>query len=138
MVDLFLLGIAALFTAGLTAIIPGLGDLFWLQVPIWVASSFVTLVLLRKRFRKLFKGDEVKPVRDAESGREVLVIETVSPGKPGRISFKGTSWTATSLDEEIPAGSKAFILEQDGMSFVVASRLLGDGDKPKLDTTERS
>ena len=126
LIDLVFLGIAALLTAALSAIVPGFGGAFWLQAATWLVTSFLTLIFLRKRFRKLFKGDELKTIRDEYSGREALVVEAISPGHPGRISFQGTTWTAVSLDEEIAVGARAFILEQQDMHFVVASKLIGE------------
>lgn len=128
--DLLFVAVSALFVALGVALIPGFDQAVWLQVLVWVATSFLSVWAFRKRFRKLFRGEELKQEKNHDSGLKAQVIEAIAPGKPGRITFHGTSWTAFSIDEDIPAGTEVYILEQDGMNYTVASRLLEDDGPP--------
>ena len=124
--DLLFVAVSALFVALGVAIIPGFDQAVWLQVLVWIASSFFSVWAFRKRFRKLFRGEELQPEKNRNSGEKARVIEAISPEKPGRISFRGTSWTALSIDEDIAVGTEVYILELDGLNYTVSSRLLED------------
>lgn len=121
--DLLFLAVAALMVATGAAIIPGFGDNIALQVVSWLVCSFGAVLVFRRRFPLLFKGKELLLGTSDHSGKSVLVVEDVSPDAEGRIRFQGTTWQAYSLGETLTAGSSAYILEQDGMKFLVTSRL---------------
>lgn len=116
---IFFFGAGALFTALVSLILPRLG--LGAQTLLWAGSSIAAFIFLRKRFRSVLKGTII--YRDAEAdqyaGREAEVIDAISPDRPGRIRFQGTSWEAVSYDESIPAGEKALILRREGMRFIV-------------------
>jgi membrane protein implicated in regulation of membrane protease activity len=124
--DLLFVAIAALLVAAASAIIPGFGDAIWLQVLSWVVTSFAGVYVFRKRFRHLFRGEEIKQEKSQHAGLKATVIEVIGPGRAGRIKFQGTTWSATSIDEEIAAGAEVYILELEGMNYVVTSRLLDE------------
>jgi len=129
--DFLFPAIAALLTAVLSFTIPGLASLWWLQIGIWALSTFGSVFFLRRRLGKLFKGELLDSDRDrlANVGQKALVLEDIRPGKEGRIKFHGTSWKASSLDEEIPAGLQVYIMEQQGMSFLVSRKLFEDEEQ---------
>ena len=124
--DLLFLGIAALLVATAAALIPGFSGMIGLQVVLFVVGSFGTLALFRKRFRTLFRGEEIKIEADEHAGKTAHVTEEISPGREGRISFQGTTWTAMSHDETIPVGTEVYILEKAESVFYVTSHLLDD------------
>lgn len=128
--DLVFLGLAALLVAGATALIPGFSGLIWLQVILFVLSSFGSLVVFRRRFKKLFRGDELLITSTEHAGQVAQVIEAIAPGQEGRISFHGTSWAATSHDETIPVGATVTILEKTDLVFYVTARPLDEPDSP--------
>jgi membrane protein implicated in regulation of membrane protease activity len=132
--DLLFVAVAAMLVAIASAVVPGFADAIWLQVLLWVAGSFASVWAFRKRFRKLFRGEELVKDKQKYVGEKARVIEAITPDRPGRISFQGTSWTALSIGEAIPAGVEVFIIEHEDMNFTVTQRLLDDdGRNPPID-----
>jgi inner membrane protein len=74
------------------------------------------LAALRPRERGYELEDE-----DVDAyGHIVEVIEPVSPDDhKGRIAFRGSTWTATSATEPIPAGARARVVYRDNITWVV-------------------
>lgn len=128
--DLIFPAMAALLTGLCTLLIPGLADAWALQVLVWTVSGFLSVFFLRKRLTRLFKGDEVKPGSDRleHAGQKALVLEDIAPGRPGRVKFHGTSWKALSLDEVIPTGAWVYIMEKQGMNYLVSRKLLEEDE----------
>ncbi|MEF2145930.1 MAG: NfeD family protein [Desulfovibrionaceae bacterium] len=123
----FCLALAELAAPGFIIIFFGLGcwvaslasavfdlSLNW-QISIFLVSSILSLLLLRRYFMRVFTGaaavadDEnaIEPTEDI--GRHVLVTKTVSPVSPGEIKYRGSFWRALS-DVEIPEGAQAVIV----------------------------
>jgi len=116
-------GIGALLTAVLS-LIPAVSGQIWLQVLVFIAFSVVSLVFLRRRFAKIFAGTlfdsrHVDP-EETGAGETAEVIEAVTPLSDGRIRFRGTTWPARTRSGTIPAGSRAIVIERDGMTYIVA------------------
>ena len=89
----------------------------------------LSLAGLRKYFAKAFKGKLITGLDDsAVVGMKATVIEEITPEKPGRIRFQGTTWTALSFDEILPVGKTVEILQKEGLKFTVTSSLLEEGD----------
>lgn len=114
-------GFGAVVNAGLIMLFPPLAANIGWQLLSWAALSGGSLLFLRRFMKKSFQGtifqrnkEEIK-----SSGKIVNVIEDISPEKPGRIHYQGTSWEARCFDETIPAGSKAEIMKQEGLHFYV-------------------
>ena len=124
---IFFFGLGALLNAFLVHFLAGTGA--GLQALLWLVSSLTLFVLMRTRFQKIFRGTLILRNNNAEqnAGREAVVIEEISPEKPGRIRFQGTSWEALSYDQTIGTGERALILRQEGMCFIV-SRLVPKAD----------
>lgn len=123
-------GTGALLTALLTALIPGITGSLLPQVLIWLGFSTLSLISLRKYFKKIFRGKQITS-RDHEyddGGRTVEVLETVGPETAGRIRYKGTSWAALSFDKTYEPGDKVWILKQEGMTYYVGDPLLPEDD----------
>jgi len=96
------------------------------QLAIFAVSSLVLLALFRKRLKPLFKGyttSRQKPGQDLDDflGKEATVIETIEPGKPGKIEYNGVSWTAEG-ETAIPAGTHVRITGRSGLKLIVAPR----------------
>ncbi len=124
---IFFFGAGALFNALLTALIPPLQNSILLQVFVWLAASGLSLFTLRKYFSKIFKGRLVdgKGATDY-AGEKAVVTEDITPDKPGRIRFQGTSWKAMSYNETLKAGETVEILKEDNLTFVVTNSLLDE------------
>lgn len=119
-------GLGALVTALLTALVPGLNSLYGFQALIWLGSSAVSLFSLRRTLSKVFKGKLLPDAitENAAVGKTALVIEKITPDKPGRIRYQGTSWSAESYTEELEKGEEVTILKQENLTFVVTKSLL--------------
>ena len=131
---IFFFGAGALLTALLTWLLGGLEGNYVFQILIWLASSSLSLALLRRYFAKSFRGSEYQGPRDDEViGHRVKVIEAITPDEPGRVRFRGTSWLARSYDESYEAGETVEILQTEGSGFVVTKSILGDDAPPRVE-----
>lgn len=120
---IFFFGLGALVTA-LLSLVPFVNDLVWLQVLLFVIFSVVSLVVLRKRFARIFAGtvfDSHHPdPEETGAGETAEVIEAVTTHADGRIRFRGTTWPARTRSGTLAAGTRAIIIERDGMTYVIA------------------
>ncbi|MFP4483273.1 MAG: NfeD family protein [Spirochaetota bacterium] len=131
---IFFFGAGALLTALLTWLLGGLEGNYLLQILIWLASSSLSLALLRRYFAKSFRGREYEGPRDDEViGHRVKVIEPIAPDEPGRVRFHGTSWLARSYDERFDVGETVEILQTEGSGFLVTRSILGNDAPPRID-----
>lgn len=120
-------GLGALLNAFLIALLPALRGNIPVQIVLWAATSGLSLVLLRKYAARWFRGDYLKADNE-DPGTVAEVIETITPDKPGRIRFRGTSWQATAVNETIPAGSTVTILEKENLTYLVTGENLAGGN----------
>jgi membrane protein implicated in regulation of membrane protease activity len=127
-------GAGALLTALLTAIIPGLSALMIPQILMWVGFSSLSLISLRRYFKRIFTGQMITAGEHDydDGGKTAKVLETIKPDSPGRISYKGTSWEARSFDKTYKKGSRVWILKKEGMAYYVGDPLLPE-DGPDSD-----
>ena len=93
------------------------------QLLIFIVSSLVFLVVLRRWLKsKFFGSDMADPseaaVLDEFTGKHAVVTEPVKPGIPGKVEFKGTGWTAMS-EEELETGDHVIILEKENITLHV-------------------
>ncbi len=120
---IFFFGLGALATA-LFSLIPLVTALVWLQILLFVIFSVVSLIVLRRRFAKIFAGtvfDSRHPdPEETGAGETAEVIESVTPHADGRIRFRGTTWPARTRSGTIAAGSRALVIERDGMTYIIA------------------
>jgi hypothetical protein len=89
----------------------------------WVFSSLTMVVGVRVVCSQFFPGEAIT-VDDNQRlegyGQTVEVTETVKPGeKEGRICYQGTTWSATSIQKEIPKGKKAKLVAYDNITWLV-------------------
>lgn len=124
--DPLFLGIAAVLAAGVGLLAPGA---WWLQVLVFAVGGFAALGFFRRRFKSLFRGEELRLPGDEHAGQSAKVIEAIEPGGEGRISFHGTSWAAYAYDERIPVGAGVTILAQEEARFLVTARPLDGSDR---------
>jgi len=97
-----------------------------MQLLIFLISSVGLLFLLRNKFQPLFHG--LVPKLDGESsstdefkGETGTVVETIKPGKPGKIEFRGTHWNAES-NEEIAQGTRVEVVELKNLTLIVKTK----------------
>ena len=114
------LGAGALITA----------SLLWLGVPLsnttqWLIFAVVSslgVLLLRKKLMQWFGPSDDERFQE-HKGQSVLVVETVSPGKSGKVKYRGTEWqAATDENEEMHAGEQAIITHLDGIVIYIRKK----------------
>lgn len=95
------------------------------QIIIFMVSSLILLITLRKYSLKTFKGTTRDDVDDqyAESkiGKTGIVSKKIAPHVPGEIKVMGSFWMATA-DVEIDEGQSVVVESQDsedGLTFKV-------------------
>lgn len=113
-----------LFFFGLGAIVAGLLCFFVplslnFQILIFIIISLISLVLLRKQFKKAMLGNKDND-DDLEEfiGHEAEVCSDYVDSKGGKVSFKGSTWAAVS-DEQIANGENVKIIERKGLKLKV-------------------
>lgn len=104
----------------------GWTDSLGTQMSVFAVSSVVMLLGLRRVFKSWFVGfsksnESVDADLDEFVGKPVRVLTAISEGKPGRVEFKGTGWTAEST-EILEPGDAAVITRVDGLCLSVARR----------------
>lgn len=117
----FFFGLGALLNAVLVSVIPGLSQRIPLQLMIWAITSGVSLALLRRYAARWFRGEEISRHEDDDAGKTATVIEDITPTRPGRISFHGTTWTAKTYDDKIASGRTVTILKKEDLSYIVTA-----------------
>ncbi len=117
-------GAGALLTSLFSAIIPGVRWNLALQIVIWLASSGLSLVFLRKYLSKVFRGKTLVSDGSDPSGKTAQVTERITPKVHGRVHFQGTTWKATSYNESFEPGETVEILKEEGLTLIVTKSIL--------------
>lgn len=132
----FFFGVGALLVA-LCSLLPFIKETVWLQLLLFIVFSGLSIVFLRKKFKDTFYGSVLEKTEGASDedgvGETCEVVETASCVVPGRIRFKGTTWTAlvsktasrrddgsSGAVADIQAGSPARICGRDGLTYIIA------------------
>ena len=111
-------GIGALLTGALVWVFPHLS----LTVEVLLFSVLSVLFLLGCRwlmpgiFRGSAKIDDSDIENDGVVGAEVVVVEAIAPGKPGKVEFRGSVWTACA-DRELAPGERAEIVRRQNITL---------------------
>ena len=126
--ELLLPGLVAMFL-GLGAMVVallrwlGLIDSLAYSFTAWFVSSLAFIVFLRSTLQRFVPSETSFTPLEEDSdlfGAVAEVVETVSSSHTdGRISFRGTTWPATSDAAEIPPGSKVTILFRENLGWRV-------------------
>ncbi|MBN1848800.1 MAG: NfeD family protein [Deltaproteobacteria bacterium] len=117
---------AAAWIVAFTAYI-GLTSTIESQLLTFIVASILLLVFLRRWVKGKFHGhvrDVQDPSRNLDefTGKDVLVLEDVLPGKTGGyVEFKGASWSAVS-EETIHKGDLAVIIGLDGLTLKIKKK----------------
>jgi membrane protein implicated in regulation of membrane protease activity len=91
------------------------------QVAIFTFSSVLLMLLLRRYLRKQFFSEDksaVETLSDEFVGKTAVVEADIKKGYPGKVSFKGTTWTALS-DVTIKKGQLAEIIGKESINLIV-------------------
>ena len=112
---------------GVSAAIVGLAGLFGIVTPEWVQwlafaalSLFFFFTFRQTLYQKIRGGGEEYP--DSLSGDSITVSEDLPAGAEGRSEYRGTLWTVRNVgDSAIAAGSRAKVVEVDGLTLKVSA-----------------
>ncbi|NQV34756.1 MAG: NfeD family protein [Phycisphaeraceae bacterium] len=117
---IFFFGVGAWVVAGLCFFLPL--STTW-QLSIFLATSVVCLLVLRKAVKKVFFGRVVNDPNaseyaDENVGKEAVVETRIAPHTPGKIELNGTLWKAVS-DHTIEANTTVTIIAKDNLTLTV-------------------
>ncbi|MGA9117461.1 MAG: NfeD family protein [Bacteroidota bacterium] len=112
--------------AWITALLVGLGLLpsFNGQLLVFLGSSVLALVFLRRKGRELFQGKVTRVPRpgasmeDVRGERAVVIVSIVPNGEGGKVEFHGTLWNADA-DLPVEKGQVVEIVEQSNLRLKV-------------------
>jgi len=102
----------------------GLTDSLSIQIIIVLATSLLSLVLLRKKFSGFFHGrvSGKQPPEDSITsvkGQKAIALTDIKPDEPGcKVEFNGTLWSADA-DEFIAKGTRVEIVERNNLVLKV-------------------
>ena len=93
-----------------------------MQVILFLAVSFVTLLLVRPLAQRYINDRKEPTNADRVIGQEAVVTQTIDNLKgEGQVSISGAVWTARSQEEApIPAGSRVRVLRIEGVKVIVS------------------
>ena len=95
-----------------------LPNLTW-QLIVFISTSLILLLTLRKYLSQYFKGDSEEEEDSEYVGKTVIVTRTIIPGTiEGRIFLNGTEWKATS-DIRIEKDTNVIITQKKNITFSV-------------------
>lgn len=106
--------------AALIAALLGVG--FWVQIILFLAVSFLALILVRPLARKFLTPSRQATNADRVIGAEGVVTQAINNLKgEGQVNLSGQIWTARSNDEQqiIPPGTKIRVLRIEGVKVYV-------------------
>lgn len=92
-----------------------------IQLAVFTFSSVLLLLLLRRYLRKQFFSEDksvVETLADEFLGKTAVVESDIKKGFPGKVSFKGTTWTAMS-DETAKKGQLVEIIGKESINLIV-------------------
>jgi membrane protein implicated in regulation of membrane protease activity len=93
------------------------------QLIVFIVSSVLSLVLLRKWLKGIFLGHSSAHQELTEDlaefvGERVAVKAAITPQQPGKVELHGTDWTAVA-EETIPAGTQVEIIGKENLTLRV-------------------
>jgi membrane protein implicated in regulation of membrane protease activity len=114
-------GVGALFTAFTTWL--GISPTLELQLLVFIISSVLLLILLRRIVKRTFlgraKGEDTERDFNIDIGKIVPVIEFIQPGEVGgKVKYQGSNWPAKA-SEPIPPGESVKIIGRENITLIV-------------------
>jgi membrane protein implicated in regulation of membrane protease activity len=93
------------------------------QLLIFIVTSVLSLLLLRKWLKGIFMGhvvsrQDVKENLEEFIGQRAVVKERIVPNGRGKVEFHGTGWTAEA-EEDIAEGTAVEIIGKDNITLKV-------------------
>jgi len=120
---IFFFGVGAWIVAALCFASTYVHDSINVQLIIFLVSSILSLVILRKWLKGVFHGHtgmEQDLMKDMEEfvGQRAVVVTKITPKKDGKVEFHGTNWNAQA-DMEIEEGVSVEILKKENLVLKV-------------------
>ena len=134
---LLMLGLAALVTAGASALGAPLG----VDVAVFGLSSLVLILLARPALQRRMRTDtadgRVNAGPQALLGTQAEVVEAITPGDAGTVRIGGALWTATALhdDAALRPGAAVVVVDIRGATAVVTGTGPSGSDPTGADPT---
>lgn len=93
------------------------------QLLVFAGASVFLLAVLRRYIRNRFSGfigERQTPDQNLDefTGKKVVILEEVAPGKTGKAEFKGAPWRAESEDT-FKQGETGTIEKVDGLTLIL-------------------
>jgi len=94
-----------------------------IQLLVFILSSVIFLVTLRKYVNKLFSGRKKTEINNGENsedniGEKAIVVEAIIPPRKGKVEFHGTNWNAEA-DGQIDSGATVEIVGKSNITLKV-------------------
>ncbi len=125
LLEFFLPGLIVLFFgfgAWITAICTFIFDLgLNAQLVVFISTSILSLIFLRKYFKRIFVGKDEKAVDEVLEeivGKTVIAESDFEKGRKGKVTFKGAIWEALS-ETDIKKGDQLKITGKESIVLKV-------------------
>jgi membrane protein implicated in regulation of membrane protease activity len=113
-------GIAAIVVAVLMML--GLAGPTWVQVLLFSILSIASLLLFRNPIMRRLNLNAGAPDIDTLAGETGTVLEEMSPGAPGRVEVRGTTWSARNAGPILlPRGQRCVVVRADRLTLLVVA-----------------
>ena len=120
-------GLVLVFLGASALVVATLLTVGWVQgwvmaFTVWFVTSLAFVLGVRSVFTRMLSSPTVKQLTDEDLdafGEEVDVVQTVTTHPGGRIRFRGSTWAAQTLQEELPAGARAKVVARDNLVWIV-------------------
>jgi membrane protein implicated in regulation of membrane protease activity len=94
---------------------------FNMQLVIFLASTVLSILLLRKWLKKIiFTKKYISEIEDEFIGKTAIAETFIGPGNEGKVEFRGISWNANSEDT-IQKGETVVIAGNQSIKLIVKS-----------------
>ena len=112
-----MMGISAFWVALISLIVPQ----FYLQVLLWLITSIILIVLVRKFVPR-------KTARILQAEVEAETLTQIPAGRTGRVIYEGSSWQARCEDETltIASNTKVYVVGRKGTTLFVIPTEFGE------------
>ncbi len=93
---------------------------FTTQLAIFLISSILSLIILRKGLKKIFKLDSIVNQNEEDDfiGQHAIVTKKITPTEPGKVEFKGADWEAEA-ESDLDVGAHVTIIARESIKFIV-------------------
>ena len=113
-------GVGALLTGVVVWLFPGMP--LSLELLLFSVLSVLFLLGCRRLMPDVFRGSMKVDPSDIENddvaGADAVVVEAISAGRPGKVEFRGSLWTACA-DRELAVGERVKISRRQNLTLFI-------------------